>query len=127
MFDRILVDPPCTNLGVLRHNPEVRYRTRRTGPAAFAQRQLQMLTSVAAVLKPGGTMLYSVCTVSREETSEAVSQFLAHHPQYYSVPIRPEELPWKALADPSGCFKTFPPPEGKPVDGFFAARLKRSM
>jgi 16S rRNA (cytosine967-C5)-methyltransferase len=86
-----------------------------------------MLTSVAAVLKPGGTMLYSVCTVSRKETSEAVSQFLAHHPQYYSVPIRPEELPWKALADPSGCFKTFPPPEGKPVDGFFAARLKRSM
>lgn len=124
LFDRILVDAPCTNLGVLRHNPEVKYRIRPEDPAASADRQLQILRSTSKALKPGGTLLYSVCTVSREETDEVIREFLAEATDYRLSPIRPEEVSLLHAVDRDGLLRTFPP-RGEAPDGFFAARMKR--
>ncbi|MEJ2717204.1 MAG: 16S rRNA (cytosine(967)-C(5))-methyltransferase RsmB [Deltaproteobacteria bacterium] len=124
-FDRVLLDPPCTNLGVLRRSPEARYRSRPSDPAVFAQIQLKMLNATAPVLKPGGMLLYSVCTVSEEETAGVVTQFLDTHQDFRLVPIRAGEVNASGLADEHGFFRTFPSPEIMLLDGFFAARLQR--
>ena len=124
-FDRVLLDPPCTNLGVLRRSPEARYRSRSSDPAVFAQIQLKMLNATAPALEPGGTLLYSVCTVSEEETAGVVTQFLETHEDYCLIPIRGGEVTASELADEHGFLRTFPSPENLLLDGFFAARLQR--
>lgn len=124
-FDRVLVDAPCSNLGVLRHNPEVKYRTRPEHLKEFADRQLRLLRSAAAALRPGGTLLYSVCTATREETTEVIDSFLADHPDFTEDPIEPTELPVTGLIERRGFLCTFPSPDEEPLDGFFAARIRR--
>jgi 16S rRNA (cytosine967-C5)-methyltransferase len=69
--------------------------------------------------------LYSVCTVSREETSEVIERFLDAHPHYSLDAIDPGELGSAALVGKRGYFSTFPPPVQEPMDGFFAARIRR--
>ncbi|MBI5572577.1 MAG: 16S rRNA (cytosine(967)-C(5))-methyltransferase RsmB [Desulfomonile tiedjei] len=124
-FDRILLDPPCTGLGVLRHNPETKYRLTAQDPAAFAARQLQMLTATAPALRPGGELLYSVCTVTPEETTGVVSLFLAQRPGFACVPVDEGEVGLASLISQGRYFRTFPSPENEPMDGFFAARICR--
>ncbi len=125
VFDRILLDAPCTGLGVLRHNPEAKYRLSEEDLAVFGARQLALLTTVAEVLKVGGLLLYSVCTVSREETSEVVERFLEAFPDYSLDVIDPGEVGLAALVGQRGYFRTFPPPVQEQMDGFFAARIRR--
>jgi len=127
MFDRILVDAACSNLGVLRHNPEVKYRTWPETPAHFARMQLQMLAATAAALKPGGIVLYSVCTITHEETRGVTDQFLANRNDFELFPIDPAETPSPSLVGPDGFFSSFPPPGDEPLDGFFAARFRRRI
>jgi len=124
-FDRILLDAPCTGLGVLRHNPEAKYRLLEEELAAFGARQLRLLRTVAQVLNPGGLLVYSVCTVSREETSDVIEGFLDAQPHFSLEALDPAELPLAGLTTPRGYFSTFPPPVGEPMDGFFAARIRR--
>jgi 16S rRNA (cytosine967-C5)-methyltransferase len=124
-FDRILVDAACSNLGVLRHNPEVKYRLGSKAPGECANKQLQLLDAAAAALRPGGILLYSVCTVTFEETLHVTEQFLRRHPEYALVPVDPREIPSEGFLDPSGCLNTFPPSGDSSVDGFFAARFVR--
>ncbi len=124
-FDRILVDASCSNLGVLRRNPEARYRSRPKDIVVLAQRQLKMLTCLAPILKPGGVLLYSVCTITAEETRDVVSAFLNNNPEYERSPIGTHEVPVEGLVHQDGCFSTFPPPHDMLLDGFFAARLRR--
>ncbi len=122
LFDRVLLDAPCTNLGVLRRSPEARYRVRHDDPKVMAALQLRMLEAVGGCLKPGGTLLYSVCTVTEEETVEAARTFLAKVDGFRIDPIT--EAPGD-LVDDEGFFLTFPPGPGLPGDGFFAARFRR--
>ncbi|MBI4966206.1 MAG: 16S rRNA (cytosine(967)-C(5))-methyltransferase RsmB [Desulfomonile tiedjei] len=124
-FDRVLLDAPCSNLGVLRHNPEVKYRTLPEHLKELAERQLRLLISTAAVVKPGGTLLYSVCTITPEETTEIIDRFLADHPDFTLAPIEQSEVPRAGLIDGRGFLRTFPPPLEEPLDGFFAARIHR--
>ncbi len=124
-FDRILLDPPCTGLGVLRHNPETKYRITAQDPAKMAAIQMRMIKAAAAVLKPYGTLLYSVCTVSREETMDLIHTFLAEDHHFQLDPIAAREVASRSLVVPPGVFMTMPAPEDMPVDGFFAARLRR--
>jgi 16S rRNA (cytosine967-C5)-methyltransferase len=124
-FDRALVDAPCTSLGVLRRNPEAKYRANPKNLKLFHNRQVKLLQSVAETLKPGGTLLYSVCSVTREETSDVVRAFLTSHTNFEIVPISLEEVPHNAFVDDAGFFRTFPPVLGWAVDGFFAARLRK--
>lgn len=124
-FDRILLDPPCTNLGVLRRNPEAGHRAGPKDPRRFAGRQLKMMETTASALKPGGILLYSVCTVTREETTGVIGAFLKAHRGYSLDPVRDEETPVRGLVTGQGFFSTFPPPANPVMDGFFAARPER--
>jgi 16S rRNA (cytosine967-C5)-methyltransferase len=124
-FDRVLVDAPCSNLGVLRHNPEVRYRLGPDAPEQCAKIQLQLLEATATALKPGGMLLYSVCTVTHEETRSVTEQFLSRHPEFELVQIAPGELPFEGFIDSFGFLDTFPPRGASLMDGFLAARFCR--
>jgi 16S rRNA (cytosine967-C5)-methyltransferase len=124
-FDRILLDAPCTGLGVLRRNPDIKWKLK---PKAFRRLHLlqkQMLERLVPLLKPGGSLLYATCTVSEEENGETVQGFLAEHPDYYLESARPYLPPGSAgVLIRSGAMQTWPHRHG--IDGFFAARLRRT-
>ncbi len=122
-FDRILVDAPCSGLGTLRRNPDAKWRVRPGDPARLAEVQQALLGSAAAVLRPGGALVYSVCTVLAEENEEITRHFLRRSRDFAAVPrgALPEEV--KAVADPVGFLQTFP--HACDTDGFFAARFER--
>jgi len=124
-FDRVLLDAPCSNLGVLRHNPEAKYRTSPVHVSEFATRQSRLLRVTASGLKPRGILLYAVCTTTPEETTEIVDGFLLEHPDFTEAPIDRTEAPFAGVVDSRGFLRTFPPPDGEPLDGFFAARIRR--
>ncbi|TFG86771.1 MAG: 16S rRNA (cytosine(967)-C(5))-methyltransferase RsmB, partial [Gemmatimonadales bacterium] len=119
--DGVLVDAPCSGLGVLRRNPEARWRLHPADITLLAERQAAILKQAAALVKPGGRLLYAVCTVTPEETDRQLSAFLAAHTDFRLAPLTgliPEEL-----LDESGCLRSWPHRHG--LDGFFAARLVR--
>jgi 16S rRNA (cytosine967-C5)-methyltransferase len=128
-FDAILLDAPCSNLGVLRRNPEARYRLREGDLAKFGLRQSEMLNSLGRAVKPGGRLLYSVCSVSREETERVVERFLAHNTDFRHDPIVPDEVPIRGAATSDGFLMTLGLSAGARgdvlMDGFFAARFIR--
>ncbi|MBI5247859.1 MAG: 16S rRNA (cytosine(967)-C(5))-methyltransferase RsmB [Desulfomonile tiedjei] len=125
-FDRILLDAPCSNLGVLRHNPEAKYRLTRATLVKMAGYQARLLENTASALKRGGILLYTVCSFSEEETHGVLTNFLKRNPGYATVPFSPEELISGDFLDARGFFATFPPNPDFPLDGFFAARLSRN-
>jgi 16S rRNA (cytosine967-C5)-methyltransferase len=126
LFDKILLDAPCSNLGVIRHNPEVKYRSTPGGLKKLAQHQLEMLMTVSVSLRSHGTIVYSVCTVTREETTDVITRFLKQKPEFSVDHIVPEEVPLPDVIRPSGFMTTFPSSDEVPMDGFFAARLRKS-
>lgn len=123
-FDRILVDAPCSGLGVLRRNPEARYRIEEEDIPGFAVKQRQITRSLATLLKPGGKMVYSVCTVTREETRDVISSVLDECPNLQKDGIEASELSEMSYSlAQDGFVETIPAPAGLLVDGFFAARM----
>lgn len=82
LFDRVLVDVPCSNTGVLRRRVDLRWRLRPEEPARLAQLQASLLQQAAVRLKPGGTLVYSTCSLEPVENAQVVQQFLANHPQF---------------------------------------------
>jgi 16S rRNA (cytosine967-C5)-methyltransferase len=123
-FDRVLVDAPCSGLGVLRRNPETRWR--RTEPEIRQMSTLQqtLLDNVAGLVRPGGILLYSLCTLSPEETEGVVAAFLAGHPEFVRDDLRPFFPQWSELFDGQGAFRTLPHRHGG-MDAFFAVRFRR--
>ena len=81
-FDRILVDAPCSNTGVLRRRVDLRWRIRLEEIARLRGEQLEILRRAALQLKPGGTLVYSTCSLEPEENDQVVAQFLASEPQF---------------------------------------------
>lgn len=124
-FDRVLVDAPCSNLGVLRHNPDAKYRVQPRDLTELAERQRVLLTNVSRALKPGGIVIYSVCTPMDQETLAVVESFLHERTDVAVEPIREWEVPYPQYLDDRNFLKTFPPAAKYPVDGFFAARFRR--
>ncbi|MFH1115772.1 MAG: 16S rRNA (cytosine(967)-C(5))-methyltransferase RsmB [Pseudomonadota bacterium] len=124
-FHKILLDAPCSNLGVLRHNPEVKYRSTPQHLGKLGDIQLGMLKTVSSALPARGSIVYSVCTTTEEETTEVVKRFLEECPEFSIDPILPEEVQVAGIVS-SGFMTTLPSPEDLPLDGFFAARLKKS-
>ena len=124
-FDRILLDAPCSGLGVLRRNPDAKWSTGKRAIPRFAQRQRRFLDHLAPCLKPGGVLVYSVCSMEPEENDELIERFLKNHPDF-AIDAK------AAVAAPSvdpfigadGYLRTFP--HIHPMDGFFAARLVRT-
>jgi 16S rRNA (cytosine967-C5)-methyltransferase len=124
-FDRVLVDAPCSGLGTLRRNPDARWRLTPEDPASLAATQKSLLASAGAVLRPGGTLVYSTCTLLHEENEAVVADFLTRVPARAFAPVAPAVLPpcVRPLLDAEGRLRTYPHRHG--MDGFFATRLER--
>jgi len=119
-FDGVLLDAPCSGLGTMARHPDLRWRLRARDLPPLAERQAAMLASVAPLVKPGGLLVYAVCSVEPEENEGVLAPFLAGHPEF-----TPEELPpWASpFADRPYVRMR---PEAHPGDAFFAARLRRA-
>src|SRR6185369_3007739 len=123
LFDRILVDAPCSGLGVIHRNPEGKWWKELTDPARLAVTQLAIVANAATRLKPGGTMVYSTCSTSLEENEQVVDNFLSGHPEFVIEPVS-RALPQLAQMETGdGFFRSWPHRHG--MDGFFAARLTK--
>jgi 16S rRNA (cytosine967-C5)-methyltransferase len=123
-FDRVLVDAPCSGLGTLRRNPDLRWRARPDGGLALAPLQLALLRRAAVALRPGGTLVYSTCTLAAEENEAVVRSFLAETRAFRLAPREAAPAALHALLDAEGFLHTFPHRHG--ADGFFAARMERT-
>ena len=125
-FDAILLDAPCSATGTFRRHPEVLYRARPPIIAGSAELQSKLLTRAADWLSPGGTLVYSVCSLEYEEGEAIVTAFLDAHPDFGLD--RPGDLPVFVSPDSVGRVRILPgllEAEGG-LDGFFMARLVRS-
>jgi 16S rRNA (cytosine967-C5)-methyltransferase len=121
-FDGVLVDAPCSGLGTLRRNPEIKWRLRARDIKAFSGLQKKMLSRAAAYVKRGGTLAYSVCTVMPEENEAVIDDFLRRHNNFR--PATPPESIDRSMIDEKGFFRTSPARQD--MDGFFGAVLVRT-
>jgi 16S rRNA (cytosine967-C5)-methyltransferase len=122
-FDRVLVDPPCSDLGTLAARPDVRWRKHPDTPAKLAATQAAILDAAAQAVKPGGVLVYSTCTISPAENERVIGAFLERRADF-AVDEPPSDLPvWNHPSVP-GFLQTLPHRDG--TDGFFIARLRRS-
>jgi 16S rRNA (cytosine967-C5)-methyltransferase len=127
-FDGILLDAPCSATGTFRRHPEVLYRARPRIIAESAELQARLLDRAAAMLNPGGTLVYAVCSLEPPEGEEIISAFLGQHPGFAIDPPKPGELPDGVTPAPEGWVRVLPgllEGEGG-LDGFFVARLNRA-
>ncbi|HVH05029.1 MAG TPA: 16S rRNA (cytosine(967)-C(5))-methyltransferase RsmB [Myxococcota bacterium] len=122
-FDRVLVDAPCSGLGTLRRNPDLRWRARPDDAEALGALQLALLRRAALALRRGGALVYSTCTLTFEENEAVVNAFLAEAPGFAVAPRDALPAPLRELAGDDGFLRTFP--HRHDADGFFAARLER--
>lgn len=122
-FDRILLDAPCSGLGVIRRNPEAKWRLFSGDITRLAAVQKTLLKNAAARLKPGGTLLYSTCSTSEAENELVVEDFLLHHPGFVLENLNDLFPEWRELFAFYGMFRVWPHRHG--MDGFFAARIRR--
>jgi 16S rRNA (cytosine967-C5)-methyltransferase len=122
VFDRVLVDPPCSDLGTLASRPDARWR-KAGRPQALAALQREILEAGAAALRPGGTLVYSTCTISPDENERVVKAFLAAHDDFSASDLGAEEPVWKHPTMPQ-FLQTLPHRDR--TDGFFVARLRRA-
>jgi 16S rRNA (cytosine967-C5)-methyltransferase len=113
-FDRVLVDPPCSGLGTLQSRPDLRWRASAESVAALPDLQLSILNAGAQAVKPGGVLVYSVCTISRGESEGVVERFLAGGSEFAVDPVQP-----------GGDLYVRVMPHREGTDGFFVARLRR--
>ncbi|MGI9592527.1 MAG: 16S rRNA (cytosine(967)-C(5))-methyltransferase RsmB [Myxococcota bacterium] len=122
-FDRVLVDAPCSGLGTLRRNPDARWRVGPDDPARLAETQRTLLRNLSSLVRPGGALVYSTCTVLPEENEQVIEAFLAEFADFELLPA--ERLPDEArpLVGDDGFLRSLPHRHG--ADGFFAARLVR--
>jgi 16S rRNA (cytosine967-C5)-methyltransferase len=87
-FDRILVDAPCSGLGVLRRKPDIKYAKSEADMHSLQKIQLDILSAVAPLLKEGGVLVYSTCTVDKNENEGTVRLFLSDHPEFKAYPLK---------------------------------------
>ncbi|BAL83470.1 putative ribosomal RNA small subunit methyltransferase B [Selenomonas ruminantium subsp. lactilytica TAM6421] len=120
MADRVLVDAPCSGLGVLRRKPDARWNKSAEEIAALPPLQGEILDSAAKALKAGGVLVYSTCTIDRSENDEVVEAFLARHPEFTLeqtgafLPHKREDM----------MVQLYPQRDG--TDGFFIARMRKA-
>lgn len=125
-YDAILLDAPCSATGTFRRHPEVLYRARPRVIADGAELQAKLLDRAAQWLKPGGLLVYSVCSLELQEGEQVIAGFLDRHPEFEID--EPEGLPPFVPTAPKGWVRIVPgllEAEGG-LDGFFMARLVRS-
>lgn len=122
-YDRVLVDAPCSGLGVIRRNPEGKWWKTAADLKNGTTAQRMILANAATHLKPGGVLLYSTCSTSTHENEEVVAEFLSRHKQFMLERLEDVAPELSDFATPEGYFRSWPHRHG--MDGFFAARLTR--
>ncbi|MEX3930828.1 RsmB/NOP family class I SAM-dependent RNA methyltransferase [Paraburkholderia phymatum] len=122
-IDRVLVDAPCSGLGTLRRNPDLKWRQSPESIAELTPKQLSILTSAARLVKKGGRLVYATCSILEAENEGVVQQFLADHPDFELVPAR-DVLAEQRIDLEMGDFLSLWPHRHS-TDGFFAAVLER--
>ncbi|MEA3064505.1 MAG: rRNA (cytosine967-C5)-methyltransferase, partial [Sphingomonadales bacterium] len=125
--DSILLDAPCSATGIYRRHPDVLYRARPRAVAELAEGQGAMLARAAGWLKPGGTLVYSVCSLEPEEGEAIADAFLAERRDFEAAQIEAGELP-AAIPIEGNRVRTLPGlfAEAGGTDGFFIARFRRT-
>ncbi|MEX6506086.1 RsmB/NOP family class I SAM-dependent RNA methyltransferase [Jiella sp. M17.18] len=132
-FDAVLLDAPCSSTGTIRRHPDVAYTKDAAEIDKLADVQARLLADAARLVKPGGILVFSNCSLDRAEGEEVVAKYLAAHQDFSRVPVTPDELPDFAFAiTADGDVRTapdmLPAQDGQlgGLDGFFAARLRRN-
>ena len=123
-FDRVLVDAPCTGLGVLRRNPDTKWKRSRNDMKRLGSKQKKILNASASLVKPGGILVYAVCSCETEENENVIQHFLDRRKDF-SIDTEFEPSGYDQLITQKGFLKTYP--EINNMDGFFAARLIRNV
>ncbi len=122
--DKILIDAPCSGLGVIRRRPDIKYKQDLTDFRQMEAIQMEILCHGADLLKAGGELVYSTCTINPGENEKLIKTFLKDHPDFSMMPIQNEHLgkvSAEILKDGMGTFY----PDGELGDGFFIAKLKK--
>ena len=123
--DRVLVDAPCTGLGTLRRNPDLKSRQTEAGLAELNVKQFAILEAAAGLVKPGGRLVYGTCSLLEEENEAIVGRFLAAHPDFSLIPCA-DVLAHQGVTIP-GCERyLWLLPHVHDTDGFFAAVMQRA-
>ena len=122
-IDRVLVDAPCSGLGTLRRNPDVKWRQNLQGLAELNVKQISILTGAARLVKPGGRLVYATCSLLDEENEAIVAQFLAAHEGFTLVPMSQVLAEQKIELEMQDYLKLYP--HRHRTVGFFAAVLER--
>jgi 16S rRNA (cytosine967-C5)-methyltransferase len=132
-FDAVLLDAPCSSTGTVRRHPDIPYLKSPKDIVALAALQTRLLDNAASLLKPGGRLVYSTCSLEPEEGEAQIAALLVRNEALRLDAIAPDELYGQSeWIEPSGCLRTFPyelrldGPEWSGMDGFFAARLVRA-
>jgi len=125
-FDRILLDAPCSGLGVMRRKPDMKYTKKEQDVYQLSTIQQNLLNSVSPLVKKGGILVYSTCTVDKEENENTVSQFLQEHPEFEMDETLKDRMP-EAIQPlvTDGYLQIFPQDFGS--DGFFIASLRKKV
>lgn len=122
-FEKVLLDAPCSGLGVIRRNPEAKWRLAKEDITRLAAAQKNMLKTAFLTLKPGGTILYSTCSTSTEENETVINDFLSRHDNCVLENLNELFPAYCELFTKDGMFRAWPHRHG--MDGFFAARLRK--
>jgi 16S rRNA (cytosine967-C5)-methyltransferase len=120
--DGALIDVPCTGTGTFRRHPDARWRLKTSDLAVLGALQRAIIRAAAAVVRPGGLLVYSTCSLEPEENDQQVESFLAEHPEWSLEPPPNGAVP-DAVLD-AGRLRVLPQRHG--TDGAFAARLRRA-
>jgi 16S rRNA (cytosine967-C5)-methyltransferase len=123
-LDRVLVDAPCSGLGTLRRNPDVKWRQTQAGVAELNVKQASILDSAARLVKAGGRLVYATCSILDEENEGIVAQFLATHPDFSLLPASQVLEEQKIQLEMGDYLKLYPHKHN--TDGFFAAVFQRN-
>jgi 16S rRNA (cytosine967-C5)-methyltransferase len=121
-IDRVLVDAPCTGLGTLRRNPDLKWRQSEQGVAELVAKQGAILTAAARLVKPGGRLVYATCSILPEENDGVVDAFLSAHPQFRPLHCGALLAGQEIALDTGEHLRVYPHSHG--MDGFFAATLE---
>lgn len=132
LFDAVLLDAPCTSTGTIRRHPDILHLKRDSDITALVATQSALLARCAALVKPGGLLVYCTCSLEPEEGAGQVERFLASAPEFTREPLDPAEFGGSPdWITPSGDLRTLPHHLAMPdvrlsgIDGFFATRLRR--
>ncbi len=125
-YDAVLVDAPCSGLGTLRRHPDRRWRATADEIDTLATIGSKLLARASVIVKPGGFVVYSTCTIARRENRHVIEEFLGSpEGKHFTIDSLAGDVPaeWAGFVDSEGLFQSLPTPHG--VDGHFVARLRR--